>query len=77
MRTNMNSKRSKMKYEYFESNDEVRESLERYMTNHHLIFQTYPSHEDVDDVREIYIQSRTDCCYSREDSLIPVTKQYY
>ena len=66
-----------MKYEYFESNDEVRESLGRYMTNHHLIFQTYPSRKDVDDVREIYIQSTTDCCYSREDSLIPVTKQYY
>ena len=66
-----------MKYEYFESNDEVRESLVSYMTNHHLIFQTYPSRKDVDDVREIYIQSRTDCCYSREDSLIPVTKQYY
>ena len=41
-----------MKYEYFESNDEVRESLVRYMTNHHLIFQTYPSRKDVDDVRE-------------------------
>ena len=66
-----------MNYEYFESNDEVRESLVRYMTNHNLIFQTFPSREDVDVVREIYIQSRTDCCYSREDSLIPVTKQYY
>ena len=69
-----------MKNEYFESNDEIRESLVRYMTNHHLIFQTYPSPENVDDVREIYTQ----CRYSpemtelnRENSLIPVVKQYY
>ncbi len=36
-----------MKDEYFESNDEVRESLVRYMTNHHLIFQTYPSRQEL------------------------------
>ena len=66
-----------MKYEYFESNDEVRESLVSYMTNHHLIFQTYPSRKDVDDVREIYIQSRTDCCYCREVKWTPSQGQFF
>ena len=66
-----------MKYEYFETNDEVRKSLERYMTNHHLIFQTYPSHEDVDKLREFYIQTRFErkdyfpqISFGRESSLL-------
>ena len=56
-----------MKYEYFESNDEVRESLVRYMTNHHLIFQTYPSPENVDDVRSSSDLKRLNCLYSHEE----------
>jgi len=66
-----------MKYEYFETNDEVNESLVRYMTNHHLIFQTFPSREDVDKFREFYIQSifeRKDyfphISFGRESSLL-------
>jgi len=66
-----------MNYEYFESNDEVRESLVRYMTNHHLIFQTFPSREEVDKLREFYIQTifeRKDyfpqISYGRESSLL-------
>jgi len=56
-----------MKYEYFESNDEIRESLVRYMTNHHLIFQTYPSPENVDDVRSSSDLKRLNCLYSHEE----------
>ena len=56
-----------MKDEYFESNDEVRESLVRYMTNHHLIFQTYPSPENVDDVRSSSDLKRLNCLYSHEE----------
>ena len=56
-----------MKYEYFESNDEIRESLVRYMTNHHLIFQTYPSPENVNDVRSSSDLKRLNCLYSHEE----------